>query len=79
MKFKGLEIVAGLPSVIRRLSAIEKQLKRVADLKELELRSQGVYLVDERLRNVEEPEIQYTDELEELAREIADIQGRKVE
>lgn len=75
-----IQKIGALPMILRRLTEIGAQLKRLGDLYELDLAYRDLHLKPpEADTSGDDPEAFYTDEERDLARDIAEVQGRKVE
>ena len=83
MKVKDvLTVVAAVPLILKQLAGIQAEVKRVADLLEAGLAHENVYVRDGTAvagKEVDEEGELYTDEMKDLAREVADLHGSKVE
>lgn len=75
-----IEKVGALPMILRRLTEIANHLKTLADLYAIDLARSGYHLTPPKAdTSGEPPEALYTDEERDYAREIAEMEGRKVE
>jgi hypothetical protein len=67
-----------LPMILHRLTEIAKQLKRIADLYAMDLRSRDLYEGSPEVGDDADPEVYYRDEMRELAEEIAEARKKQM-